>query len=133
MASSRTLRRAVLIGIMALLVAALTAPVGVAAKDGDKIYRGACTNRSDWKLKLSPENGRIEVEFEVDTPKIGQTWSVRMKQNGVVFFTGTRATTSPSGSFEVRRVRPNTSGLDTFVARAVNLKTGEVCKGKGTF
>ena len=127
------LRRAVAFGLVALVVVAMVAPVGVAAKDGDRIYRGSCTNRSDWKLKLSPEDGRIEVEFEVDTPRIGQTWSVRLKQNGVRFFLGTRTTTSPSGSFEVRRVRPNTPGSDFFVARAVNLRTGEVCRGTGTF
>lgn len=133
MRSFFALRRAALIGLMALMAVAVAAPAGVAAKDGDRIYRGSCTNRSDWKLKLSPENGRIEVEFEVDTPRIGQTWSVRMKQNGVIFFTGTRTTTSPSGSFEVRRVRPKTTGPDSFIARAVNLKTGEVCRGTGTF
>ena len=46
--------------------AMLSLPAGVAAKDGDVIREGNCTGRSDWKLKLSPENGRIEVEFEVD-------------------------------------------------------------------
>lgn len=119
--------------VSALSVAALSAPAPVAAKDGDVIRRGACTNRSVWKLKLSPENGQIEIEFEVDTPKIGQTWSVRLRHNGVRFFKADRVTKAPSGSFKVRRVRPNRSGPDYFVAKAINLKTGEVCRGTATF
>ena len=46
--------------------AMLSLPAGVAAKDGDVIRTGSCSGRSDWKLKLSPEDGRIEVEFEID-------------------------------------------------------------------
>ena len=52
---------------------ALTAAAGTTAafaKDGDVIRRGACSGASDWKLKLSPENGRIEVEYEVDSDKV---------------------------------------------------------------
>jgi hypothetical protein len=45
---------------------ALAAPAGVAvAGDRDVIREGSCSGSSDWNLKLSPENGRIEVEFEV--------------------------------------------------------------------
>ena len=36
------------------------------ANDADVITRGPCSGNSDWKLKASPENGRIEVEGEVD-------------------------------------------------------------------
>jgi len=123
------IKRASLAGLTALTAVAMIAPTGAAAKDGDVIRTGACTNRSDWKLKLSPENGRIEVEFEVDTPRVGQAWRVKLFQNGNRFFLGTRTTLAPSGSFEVRVVRPNTTGTDSFRGRAVNLSTGEVCEG----
>jgi hypothetical protein len=126
------IKRAALGGLTALTAVAMIAPTGIAAKDGDVIRTGACTNRSDWKLKLSPENGRIEVEFEVDTPRIGQTWRVRLFQNGNLTFQGTRTTLAPSGSFELRLLRPNTTGTDTFRARAVNLTTGEVCQGQAS-
>lgn len=133
MSAHSLVRRVAQLLVLALVLSALAAPSVAMAKDGDVIRRGACTNRSDWKLKLSREDGRIEVEFEVDTPKIGQTWRVRMKHNGSVYFLGERVTKSPSGSFRVRRVRPNLSGPDYFVARAVNLKTGEVCRGTATW
>jgi hypothetical protein len=88
---------------------------------------------TDWKLKLSPENGRIEVEFEVDSNRVGQTWNVRLKNDGNVFFRGTRTTQAPSGSFEVRRLTNNGAGSDFIVGRAVNPNTGEVCRGTATF
>lgn len=133
MKGSSPLRRLALIGLMALAGAVVVGPATTAAKAGDVIRSGACTNRSDWKLKLSPENGRIEVEFEVDTPRVGQAWRVALHHNGTRFFLGTRSTVAPSGSFEVRRVRANQAGTDRFVARAVNQRTGEVCRGSASF
>jgi hypothetical protein len=117
-----------------LVISALTtAPVVVAGKDGDVVRRGNCTARSDWKLKLSPENGRIEVEFEVDQNRDGQTWNVRMKRGGGVFWRGARTTQPPSGSFEVRRVTRNGAGPDRVVVRARDPRSGEVCRGSATF
>ena len=60
----------------------------------------------------------------------GQSWNVRIKQNGNRIFTGTRVTQGPSGSFDLTR-RPNDSaGTDRFVARATNPSTGETCVGQ---
>ncbi len=60
----------------------------------------------------------------------GQSWNVRIKQNGDRIFTGARVTHGPSGSFDLTR-RPNdTAGTDRFVARAKNLSTGEACVGR---
>lgn len=126
-------RVAAIIGSLLVATALLAAPLGAVAKDGDVIKRGSCTARSDWKLKLSPENGRIEVEFEVDQNRNGQTWNVRMKRNGSVFWRGRRTTQPPSGSFEVRRVTPNGAGSDRFIVRARNQRSGEVCRGAASF
>ena len=103
------------------------------AKDGDVIRRGACTGASDWKLKLSEENGRVEVEYEVDQNRNGDTWRVRIRHNGDVVFRGTRTTHAPSGSFEVRILQRNRNGDDVFRGRAVNLRTGEVCGGRAVW
>ena len=111
----------------------VAAPMATSAKDGDVIRRGDCTARSDWKLKLSPENGRIEVEFEVDQNRNGQKWNIKMKRNGNVIWRGARTTRPPSGSFEVRRVTPNGAGAERIVVRARNASTGEVCRGFARF
>ena len=121
--------------ITSVLVATtlMAAPMTVSAKDGDVIKRGACTAASDWKLKLSPENGRIEVEFEVDQNRNGQKWKIRMKRNGNLFWRGARWTQPPSGSFEVRKLTRNGAGVEKIVVRARNVRTGEVCRGVARF
>jgi hypothetical protein len=116
--------------VAAMLVAA---PISVSAKDGDIVRRGRCTASSNWKLKLSPENGRIEVEAEIDQNRNGQRWNVTLKRDGNVFWRGTRTTRPPSGSFEVRKLARNAPGADRIVVRARNSRSGEVCRGVATF
>jgi hypothetical protein len=114
---------------------ALTAAGGATAafaKDGDVVRTGACSGASDWKLKLSPENGKIEVEYEVDSNKVGQTWRVKLFENGNRIFSDTRKTQAPSGSFTVRKLANNTAGTDNFRARATNLASSEVCGGSAS-
>jgi len=118
-----------IVGIVGLLS---VAPMAM-AKDGDVIKRGSCSGASDWKLKLSPQDGRIEVEFEVDSNKVGQTWKVRLTKKGTQIFSGSRVTKAPSGSFTVRKVTANAAGNETIRGRAVNAKTGETCVGSATF
>ena len=112
-----------------LAVGALAVGPVAMAKDGDVIRRGSCSGAADWKLKLSPENGRIEVEFEVDQNRNGQDWRVQLYRNGNRFFNGIRTTHAPSGSFEVRQVTGNRPGTDRFVATARNLNSGQTCRG----
>lgn len=115
---------------IALIGAGLVSfPAGVAAKDTDVIRTGSCTGASNWKLKAKPDNGRLEVEFEVDQNVNNRTWNVKLKKNGNVFWQGQRTTRAPSGSFSVTRLTGNPAGTDTIVGRAVNPATGEVCQG----
>jgi hypothetical protein len=116
-------------GIVGLLS---TAPVAMAGV-GDVVKRGSCSAASDWKLKLSPQDGNIEVEFEVDSNVVGQTWQVRLTKNGTQIFSGTKVTQAPSGSFTVRKVTSNPAGTDTIRGRAVNAATGETCVGAAQF
>ncbi|MFN2590727.1 MAG: hypothetical protein ABR518_08140 [Actinomycetota bacterium] len=99
------------------------------ASSNDVIAEGSCSQGSTWKLKGGLDNGRLEVEFEVDSNVVGQTWGVRLSDNGTVFFRGIRETVAPSGSFEVRRFTANQAGTDTIVGAARNPDTGEVCRG----
>lgn len=113
---------------------ALLVPAGAAiAGDRDVIREGACTRSSDWKLKLSPEDGGLEVEFEVDQNVTGDRWRVRIRHDGDLVFRGVRTTRGASGSFEVRIVESNRAGADRFGGKAVNLATGERCVGTATF
>lgn len=113
---------------------ALLAPAGAAvAGDRDLIREGSCGRSSDWKLKLSREDGGIEVEFEVDQNVTGDRWRVRIRHDGDVAFRGVRTTRGASGSFEVRIVENDRAGTDRFRGKALNLSTGEVCVGAASF
>jgi hypothetical protein len=90
---------------------------------------GMCSGSADWKLKAAPENGKLQVEYEVDSNKVGQTWRVRIFHDGVRIFAGHRITKAPSGSFTVRLLSANHAGTDAFRARAVNVANSQVCGG----
>ena len=132
MTTSTLGRRAALITTLLASAVLVAAPMGVAAKDSDIIRTGSCSASTDWKLKLSPENGRVEVEFEIDQNRNGQTWDVKLKKNGSSFWCGQRTTQAPSGSFETRRVVSGANG-DRFAGIATNPRTGETCRGTATF
>ena len=119
--------------VLAALAAALLFVPTVAAKDGDVRVAGTCSASSTSKLKLGREDAGVEVEFEVDQNVVGDTWAVRILQDGERIFAGRRTTQAPSGSFEVRRLTSNNAGTDNFVGRAQNLSTGEVCRGTLNF
>jgi hypothetical protein len=118
-------------GLLATLLALVAAPGGM-AKDGDVLVVGTCTGDSTSKLKLSEENGRIEVELEVDQNQNGVRWTIVLTQNGRQIARMTRVTRGPSGSFEARIVAPNKAGTDTFRARAMR-SAGENCTARASF
>jgi hypothetical protein len=120
----------VMVAILVAAVALLAAPAAT-AKDGDIRRVGTCTKSSTSKIKLSAENGRIEVEFEVDQNRNGVRWNVRIAQNGRQVARMTRVTRGPSGSFEARIVAGNRAGADRFVATAT--RRGETCTARATF
>jgi hypothetical protein len=119
---------------IALLTALFVTPALPAmANDDDVERRGSCSGTTDWKLKASPEDGRIEVEGEIDSNRSGQAWSWKLKHDGNLSARGTKTTKGRSGSFEVRRVVVDLRGTDRMVFRAVNQRSGEVCRGVVAF
>ena len=133
-----TLATAVLLGSGLAL-----APAASADDDDRDRTRGACTGTSFFKAELETDDGQIETEFTVKSQVPGQRWTYTLTQNGTVVATSTRTaradddddddrfddSPSPRHLAEVDwdRDRPNTAGRDTFVMRAVNTATGEVC------
>jgi hypothetical protein len=112
---------------------ALSLATPALANDADVIKRGSCTGSSDWKLKASPQDGRIEVEGEVDSSVNGQKWRWQLRHNGNLSARGTAVTRAPSGSFDVRRLMVDAPGSDRIGWRARNPQTGEVCRGSLRF
>jgi hypothetical protein len=118
-----------IVSLAALALLALGQPA--LAKDGDVLVRGTCTAKSTSKLKLSAENGRIEVEFEVDQNRNGVPWTVVLTRNGTRVAQLARVTKAPSGSFEARKVIANGAGAD--VVKATARRAGERCTARATF
>src|SRR3712207_8894006 len=91
-------------GAVALVAATTLLPAAAAqAKDGDIIKRGGCSGAADWKLKASPENGRIEVEGEVDSNKNGQKWRWGVRPKGSTVGKGEKTRGGASGALAVGR------------------------------
>ena len=123
------LATAVTLGVTGLAV--LGAAPAQAGDDYRVIRTGSCSGAGTWKLKAKADDGRIEVEFEVDTNRNGQTFDVRLRRDGALFFSGARTTQAPSGSFSVERRISNSAGDDVIVGRAV--RGSNVCRGQVTF
>ena len=121
---------AMVVGLCGALVL-LTLGSPALAKDGDVLVRGTCSGSSTAKLKLSEEDGRIEVEFEVDQNRNGVAWTVVLTRNGARVARLVRVTRAPSGSFEARRVLANPAGAD--VVRATAQRRGESCSARATW
>jgi hypothetical protein len=114
-----------LTALVALLVGASPTP----AKDGDgRVLRsGDCSGASNWKLKAKPDDGRLEVEFEVDQNRNNVAWKVKLRRNGKTVVSTTRRTAAPSGSFSLERRIADPAGTDKI--SAVATRDGETCRG----
>ena len=101
---------------------------GGSSKADRKIKRGDCSAATNWKLKAKPDDGRIEVEFEVDSNKSGQRWTYKIRHDGNEVASGARTTAGRSGSFSVERRVQDAAGVHKISASAKNARTGETCK-----
>lgn len=102
------------------------------AGDGEVRRSGSCSGSTDWRIKAKHDDGRIEVEAEIDSDRNGQTWRWRLRHEGRRVDSGRATTHRPSGSFEVERHTRNAPGRDSFTFRAVHRATGEVCVARVT-
>jgi hypothetical protein len=128
-AAARVLVAVAAAGAWLSLVVAAPADAG----DREVIRRGSCSGSTDWKIKAKEEDGRIEVEAEVDSNRNGRTWHWKLLHNGSVTARGTKTTRAPSGSFEVRRVVVDLAGADHLKLRARSAASGEACRGAVTY
>ena len=130
MSSTKTIPAALAVACLtASLSAGLAAPAASASGDDDDrvIRTGSCSGSADWKLKVKTDDGRLEVEGEIDSNVSGQRWRWTLRHNGSVSDRGVGTTTGRSGAFEGERKVVDLAGTDTLVLRAV--RDGQVCRG----
>ena len=106
--------------------------VGPVANAGTRtvVARGTCSGESHWRLALVQDHGRIGLSFSVIEGVRGDPWRVRILHNRHVIFRGLQVTHGEEGAFTIRLSTRNTPGPDLFRARARNLQTDEVCRGR---
>jgi hypothetical protein len=100
--------------------------------DGRKLVAGTCSGGATSKLKVKNDDGRLEVEFEVDQNRGGVTWAVVIKRNRSPVVRTNATTGGRSGSFSVERKIGNPAGPDRIGARATS-PSGQVCTAALTF
>ncbi len=116
--------------LAATLPLAAVGPAHAGGSDGRIIRTGSCSGATDWKIKAKPDDGRIEVEAEIDSNRTGQRWGWVLKHDGGVTARGAATTRGRSGSFTIERRTVDAAGRDHFTFRAVNRATDEVCVAK---
>ena len=95
----------------------LLAPASAYASGDDARREGRCARGVEWEMRAKPDEGRFEIEVEIDADRRGQRWAWVLKHNGSVSDRGT-STTRGGGAFEVERLAVDVSGLDTFRFKA---------------
>ena len=115
------------VGTVGVGTAVAAHPSSLRGGDDEVISVGSCSGGARWKLKVKPDDGRLEVEGEVDSSVAGQRWRWTLRHNGSVTDRGYGTTTGRSGSFDVERMLVDIAGTDSLRFRAVH--DGQVCRG----
>lgn len=112
-------------GATLLLIAGVPLAFAVTAS-ADTERRGSCGGSAWFDYEVEKDDGRFEVNFEVNSNRQGQQWQLRLFHDGSRYYSGVH-TTDYEGEVDIDWDRPDTSGNDSFRARARNLSSGEVC------
>ena len=109
---------AITAGLTAPLVATAAPAFASGGGGGGVSSSGACTNGGHFELKAKHDDGKIEMEYQVDSNRVGQVWAVRITDNGKVVVSRHATTAPPSDSFTIRKVIADQPGLDKIHAHA---------------
>ncbi len=108
--------------------AALTVPLvavaaGPASADIDK--GGVCSG-ARYELSVDREDGRFEVDADIDDAPAGSRWRVQLSHEGRVYHDRV-GTTDREGDLDVETLRANTAGSDTFTLKVTRVGTSRTC------
>lgn len=86
--------RKALIAVAVVVVAALVAGGAwwmLAGGDDEQSARGTCGSAT-YEMSVEPEDGGLEVTFELQSTAPGETWQIVVEQDGTAVLTGERQT-----------------------------------------
>lgn len=124
-------RLTTLVALVLPLVALIASQAAARGGDRNEIrVTGVCGTGATSSVRLRQrDGGAIEVRFQVEHARSGQSWRVTLVRERRVVWRG-RARTR-AGSFEVERRIPSLSGADQVTARAVGPR-GLTCTASAT-
>ena len=111
------------VGATALLAVPATMLIASPAQAVDRSER---CDGARIELSVEKDDGRFEVEADVDNAPRGSQWRIVLKQDGNTF-TNVVRTADNEGDVSVDRNRPNTAGKDVFKLKANKVGTGGSC------
>jgi len=101
------------LGAAALLASPITLLTATPANAAEREFRYA---GAKVEYEVDKDDGRFEVELDIDDAKRGTKWRVQLFQDGKRYFN--RLRTAPGdGDIEVERSRRDTAGSDVFKLR----------------
>ena len=114
----RATRVTVAVSTAALVAGALVVAAAPAQAKSPRVIATEQCGPVFTKLKISPEDGGMEVEYELDQNRNGRRWSLRMERDGQQVASGSRVTGGRSGSFEWRVVTSDPAGTNSWTVTA---------------
>ena len=111
------------VGATALLAVPATMLIASPAQAVDRSER---CDGARIELSVEKDDGRFEVEADVDNAPQGSRWRIVLLQDGNRFFNDVRRA-DDDGDVSVDRDRRNTAGKDVFKLRANKVGTGGSC------
>lgn len=107
-----TRRIAATLSTAALIAAPMSVLTASPASAADREFRYA---GAEVEYDVEKDDGRFEIEVDVDDAKPGSRWRVTLWHDGKRYYHRTRV--ARGGEFEIERHRPNTRGKDVFKMR----------------
>jgi hypothetical protein len=111
------------VGLAALLAVPTATLVASPASAAEASARCA---GAKFELSVEKDDGRFEVEADIDNAKPGSKWRVVLKQDGKRFYKQVRRADG-EGDISVDRNRPNTGGKDVFKLTVKKVGTKGSC------
>jgi hypothetical protein len=115
--------------LLVALFAVLAGPVAATANDRESRTDGTCGEGATSKLRLEPDDGEIELRFDVAHGRVSGVWRIVVVQEGRVAWRG-RAR-ARSGRLRVARRLTDLTGVDRITVRGRGPR-GIVCVASGT-
>ena len=111
------------IGAAALLAAPVSMIATPAYADGPEKDREFRVAGAEVDFSVEKDDGRFEVEVDIDDAKPGSKWRVILKHDGRRFHKKVPRADG-DGDIEIERNRSNTKGADTFKVRVKKVGGG---------